>query len=88
MATKEEPGKYDCHAAAAPNEPIFTLRAKDELMAPMIRLWIAMRQGDYAAAMDALDVGLTLRRKETSPEKLAEAERCAVEAERWRRMQQ
>ena len=31
MGTKNNPGDYDCHAAAKPDEPVFTLRAHDEL---------------------------------------------------------
>ena len=44
MATKANPGEFDCHAAAADDEPIFTLRARDPLAPILVRLWVSMRQ--------------------------------------------
>ena len=34
--TKNEPGKFDCHAKAADDEPLFTLRAKDPIAPAMV----------------------------------------------------
>ena len=39
MGTKNNPGKYDCHAKAHPDEPIFTLRANDPIAPTAVRLW-------------------------------------------------
>ena len=44
MATKNDPGEFDCHAAADPDEPIFTLRARDPLAPALVRAWLAMRR--------------------------------------------
>lgn len=47
MGTKNNPGAFDCHADAGPDEPTFTLRAKDPVAAEVIRFWIAMRKKHY-----------------------------------------
>ncbi len=39
MGTKLDPGKYDCEAAAEPDEPKFTLLARDPDAARLVRLW-------------------------------------------------
>lgn len=39
MGTKNDPGAYDCHTAAAPDEPIFTLRANDPLAPVLVQRW-------------------------------------------------
>ena len=44
MATKNNPGKYDCYEKAHPDEPMFVLLGRD-LMAPtLVRQWAAMRR--------------------------------------------
>ena len=43
MATKTNPGRFDCYAAACENEPIFTLRASDPLAPILVELWVRMR---------------------------------------------
>ena len=35
MGTKNNPGRFDCYASAAPDEPLFVLLARDPL-APII----------------------------------------------------
>ena len=40
MATKTNPGRFDCYAAACENEPIFTLRASDPLAPILVELWV------------------------------------------------
>lgn len=39
MATKIEPGEFDCLAALADDEPYFLLRANDELAPDIVRQW-------------------------------------------------
>jgi len=39
MGTKDSPGRYDCYAKAEPDEPIFTLLARDPLAPLLVRLW-------------------------------------------------
>jgi len=65
MGTKDNPGKYDCYAKAAPDEPMFTLLGRDSDAAFIVRVWIHVKK----------HVG------DSSPEKLAEAEQCAKQLE-------
>ncbi len=44
MGTKRNPGLYDCHHAADPDEPIFTLRGKDPTSATIVRAWVVLRE--------------------------------------------
>ena len=39
MGTKANPGKFNCYAKAADDEPIFVLRAKDALAPDVVRYW-------------------------------------------------
>lgn len=42
MGTKENPGKYDCLAKVAPDEPIFILRGRDVCAPEAVRKWARM----------------------------------------------
>ncbi|MBX3488889.1 hypothetical protein [Parvibaculum sp.] len=65
MGTKNNPGAFDCYAAAEPDEPIFVLLGRDRHAPSLVRLWALarMREGEdeakvqealqCAAAMDA-----------------------------------
>lgn len=46
MGTKNDPGRFDCHGNAAPDEPIFTLRGKDRHAAMLVRLWAQLRAAE------------------------------------------
>lgn len=46
MGTKANPGKFDCYAKAEPDEPIFTLRAKDKHAPTLVWLWAVLRELD------------------------------------------
>lgn len=70
MGTKANPNPNDCYDAAAEDEPIFTLRAKDPCMAEAIRYWATLR-GRWG--LDRL-----------SDPKIIEALTCADAAEDWR----
>ena len=39
MGTKNNPGEFDCYTAAEPDEPLFVLRANDELAPNLVRFW-------------------------------------------------
>ena len=52
MGTKNNPGAHDCHAAAGPDEPIFTLRAKDPLAGMLVRRWAYLFQARKKAKDD------------------------------------
>lgn len=55
MGTKENPGKHDCYANAAPDEPLFTLLARDPLALFLVSIWSSMRMGDFEAARVKFD---------------------------------
>lgn len=61
MGTKNNPGKFDCYAHAAPDEPMFVLLGRDPCAPTIVAAWIALRK----------EMG------DTSPEKLGEALDCA-----------
>lgn len=71
MATKNNPGEFDCHAAAEDDEPIFTLRARDPLAPTVVRVWLAMRKETR------------FPRDERERRKQAEAEQCAKDMMEW-----
>lgn len=57
MATKNNPGQYDCYKNAAPDEPMFILLARDPMAPTLVRAWAHARieRGkDDAKAKDAL----------------------------------
>ncbi len=39
MGTKNQPGTFDCYSKAEPDEPLFTLLARDPLAPQLVRLW-------------------------------------------------
>lgn len=41
MATKNQPGEFDCYGAADPDEPIFILRSTDRLAPLIVETWAA-----------------------------------------------
>jgi hypothetical protein len=43
MATKNNPGDYDCYANAEPDEPMFVLLGRDPCSYFLVRMWIHMR---------------------------------------------
>ena len=46
MATKENPGKFDCYAKADPDEPMFVLLARDKHAPALVWLWASLRELD------------------------------------------
>ncbi len=46
MATKNNPGKYDCYQNADPDEPMFVLLARDRHAPALVWLWSVMRELD------------------------------------------
>lgn len=46
MATKNNPGAFDCYAKAEPDEPLFVLLARDKHAPTLIWLWAVMRELD------------------------------------------
>lgn len=46
MGTKDNPGKFDCYASAAPDEPMFILLARDKHAPTLVWLWAVLRELD------------------------------------------
>lgn len=44
MGTKNNPGKYDCYAAAQPDEPRFVLLGRDRHASALVLMWAAWRE--------------------------------------------
>jgi hypothetical protein len=75
MATKENPGRYDCYANALADEPMFILLARDPSFGRCVRKWAketkaSIACGDRPISDEAL---------------VAEALECAEAGEDWRR---
>lgn len=87
MASKNNPGKFDCYAAAAPDEPIFTLRANDELAPYIVRIWTMIRfGGDLAEIMGQLSLAkAAAQKKPFNLTKMEEAMECAMAMEKWKK---
>lgn len=73
MGTKNNPGDFDCFAAAEPDEPMFTLLARDRDASTVVKLWAFLR-------MEQIAMGL---RPESDRPQVSEAMRCATEMEIW-----
>jgi len=43
MGTKQNPGKFDCYARAAPDEPYFVLLGRDPMAALTVAIWRKLR---------------------------------------------
>ncbi len=74
MGTKARPGTHDCYAKASPDEPLFTLLARDPAAADLVREW-AERRAALAQT--------TNRLTEEGP-KIAEALAVARAMDAWR----
>lgn len=46
MATKRNPGKFDCYDKAEPDEPLFTLLGRDRHAPLLVEMWANMRQAE------------------------------------------
>lgn len=58
VGTKVEPGAFDCYATAKPDEPLFTLLARDPLAPLVVRLWAEARRymrGNGPKVEEAID---------------------------------
>ncbi len=73
MATKKNPGKFDCYANAKPDEPMFVLLGRDAMAGALVRLWADMREvrgedpakvAEARACADTLDAWATKLSKE------------------------
>lgn len=72
MSTKNNPGAFRCYEAALPDEPIFTILARDPAGPATLRYWIYQR---------------AMKGKNVSPEdidRIDDADRVARQMEAWR----
>jgi hypothetical protein len=68
MGTTNNPGAYDCHASALPDEPKFTILGRDPDFQRLVSEWAARRHlmvmcgerpdSDMAAVMEAYSVAV------------------------------
>lgn len=75
MATKNEPGRFDCYANAAPDEPMFILLARDAAAPDVVEAWARGREWQ-------IDNGL---KPESDRPMVAEARLCASAMRVWRK---
>ena len=75
MGTKQLPTEYDGYARALPDEPMFTLLARDTSAPDMVLRWAYERAREIAQG----------RRPKTDLALVAEARRCADTMTLWRR---
>lgn len=90
MATKENPGQFDCYANAKPDEPMFVLLARDEFAPLLVEIWAAMREGSELQAKRAFEtlyyVAQTKFTNNGPPnaEKMSEAYSCCDAMRDWK----
>lgn len=88
MGSKLDPGSFDCHDAALPDEEQFTLLARDPLAPFLVSIWASMRTGDFEAAETQFKImQIRLGRKyaaEPDVDKAFEARDCAMRMFAWR----
>ncbi len=74
VATKINPGKFDCYASALPEEPMFILLARDQASPITVLKWAT-----EVEKMIALGI-----KPESDREKVAEARQLAKDMAQWR----
>lgn len=77
MATKNNPGEFDCYAKAEPDEPHFVLLARDPLAPLLVRAWA--RKYAERKGVDPSPIATH------EQDKFNEALDCADAMERWSR---
>lgn len=87
MATKRNPGEFDCYAAARDDEPLFVLLARDEQAPERVRDWAHKRAGRLGDEIARLGGRLPKNYARTL-RKIHEAVECADAMERWRAEEQ
>lgn len=72
MGTKNNPGEFDCYAAAEPDEPMFILLGRDPTAPLVMTVWRAMKR-------EMREQGTS----QISDEKLIEAKKLSILMEKW-----
>ena len=81
MATKNDPGEFDCYGAAEPDEPLFILRANDPLAPGIVRQW-ANRYHEQRRVERRI-LGAASQDTAKVRRKIEEAQRCARTMTAW-----
>lgn len=76
MATKNNPGEFDCYANALPDEPMFILLARDPDFYRLVSEWAVNRTRQIACG----------ERPQSDMDMVIEAVGCAEDGQRWRRL--
>lgn len=89
MGTKLKPGEYDCHDDAAPDEPRFTLLARDEQAPDRVEDWAFKRFERLAVEHQMVrlperDQYAERLRVRKVLRKIAEALQCAKAMRAWK----
>ena len=71
MATKNNPGAFDCYYNAHPDEPMFVLLGRDRHAAGLVRLWALLRHREWE------------RGGNVDCDKIEEALKCADAMDAW-----
>lgn len=74
MATKNNPGAFDCYQNAGADEPMFVLLARDVSAPELVRAWADQREKQI----------LDGARPATEIAQVQEARECARQMEEWR----
>jgi len=74
MASKLNPGKFDCYENALPDEPMFILLARDPSAPQLVREWAMRRQWHIENGV----------RPKEDLAMCEEARECATNMENWR----
>lgn len=75
MGTKNDPGPFNCHAAADPDEPLFTLLGRDPHAESLVRRWARNRWREACDAVMRGENASEDRRKAKEAFKVADAMR-------------
>lgn len=87
MATKANPGKYDCYGAMPDDEPHFVLRSTGSTSPGLVRIWAAIKAANFREAHHQLQILQKRRQAEMADgnhfdgAKVAEALLCANDME-------
>jgi hypothetical protein len=76
MGSKKFPDKFAGHGRALPEEPIFTLLARDPQFGTLVREWAARRHAEIMCGV----------RPHADQAQVAAALDCATDGEAWRRV--
>jgi len=88
MATKRNPGRFDCYEKAEPDEELFVLLARDRRAPYLVELWAAASRVSILGMLVAFArlAAHAMTRRSSDPAKVDEAAACARNMRGWRAM--